>query len=322
LKKRGFEWSVFRDTLTGLQWNWLALSILCVLATYYGRALRWAILIKPVQPHARMWNLLTATVIGFAAVTLLGRPGEFVRPYLIATKERVSFSSQLAAWLLERIYDLLLALLVFAFALTRVRHSAAQVGPALTWALDFGGRAVGLLCLVCLVLLIGFRHFSEVLSRRLLDGLRILPAPKYAHAERLVHAFVRGVESTKDAKSLFMLILYTVLEWALIAGCFVCLIRAFGSSLHFGLVDVMIFMGFVSFGSVIQIPGVGGGTQVVSILVLTELFGVPLEIATSIALLAWIITFVVVVPVGALLALHEGLSWARLKDEVGREVGT
>jgi ABC-type sulfate transport system permease component len=87
-------------------------------------------------------------------------------------------------------------------------------------------------------------------------------------------------------------------------------------------VDVLIFMGFVSFGSVIQIPGVGGGTQVVSILVLTELFGVPLEIATSIALLAWIITFVVIVPVGALLALHEGLSWARLKEEVGREVAT
>ena len=38
---------------------------------------------------------------------LLGRPGEFVRPYLIAVKERVPVTSQLAIWVLERIFDLL-----------------------------------------------------------------------------------------------------------------------------------------------------------------------------------------------------------------------
>ena len=44
-------------------------------------------------------------------------------------------------------------------------------------------------------------------------------------------------------------------------------------------------MGFVSFGSIVQIPGVGGGMQVVSVLVLTELFGIRLELATAFALL-------------------------------------
>ena len=43
-------------------------------------------------------------------------------------------------------------------------------------------------------------------------------------------------------------------------------------------------MGFVSFGSIVQIPGIGGGMQVVSVLVLTELFGVRLELATAFAL--------------------------------------
>ena len=50
------------------------------------------------------------------------------------------------------------------------------------------------------------------------------------------------------------------------------------------LVDVLIFMGFVSFGSAVQIPGIGGGMQVVAVLVLTELFGVRLELATSFAI--------------------------------------
>ena len=67
-----------------------------------------------------------------------------------------------------------------------------------------------------------------------------------------------------------------------------------------------------------QIPGVGGGTQVVAILVLTELFGVRLELAASFALLLWIITFVAIVPVGLGLALKEGLDWHSLR-QIGRE---
>ena len=38
-------------------------------------------------------------------MVILGRAGELVRPYLISLKEQVPFSSQMAAWLLERILD-------------------------------------------------------------------------------------------------------------------------------------------------------------------------------------------------------------------------
>jgi uncharacterized membrane protein YbhN (UPF0104 family) len=87
---------------------------------------------------------------------------------------------------------------------------------------------------------------------------------------------------------------------------------------HFSLVDVLIFMGFVSFGSIVQIPGIGGGVQVVAVVVLTELFGLRLELATSFAFLVWAITFVAIVPFGLLLALREGLNWRSLR-QIGRE---
>jgi ABC-type microcin C transport system permease subunit YejB len=53
---------------------------------------------------------------------------------------------------------------------------------------------------------------------------------------------------------------------------------------------------------------------VVSVVVLTELFRVPLEISTSVALVLWFISFVVVVPLGVALALHEGIRWRTLKQ--------
>ena len=110
-----------------------------------------------------------------------------------------------------------------------------------------------------------------------------------------------------------LLVWYTAVEWASIALTTFCVMRAFGSSIQFGWLDVLIFLGFLAFGAVIQIPGVGGGVQVVSVLVLTELFRIPLEISTSVALVLWIISFVVVVPFGLLMAVHEGIRWSALK---------
>jgi uncharacterized membrane protein YbhN (UPF0104 family) len=79
------------------------------------------------------------------------------------------------------------------------------------------------------------------------------------------------------------------------------------------LTDVVIFLGFVAFGSLVQIPGVGGGVQVVSFLVLREMYHLSVEAASGMAILIWVITFVVVVPFGLLCAFHEGLNWSRFK---------
>jgi hypothetical protein len=90
--------------------------------------------------------------------------------------------------------------------------------------------------------------------------------------------------------------------------------RAFGGAFPFALTDVFIYMGFVAFGSVVQLPGIGGGMQVVSVLVLHEIFGMNVEMATSITFALWVITFVILVPIGVPLALHEGLNWEKLKE--------
>ena len=304
-----------------LDWGWLALSLVPIFASYVVRALRWAVFLKPLKPKPSVPGLISATAIGFAAITLFGRPGEFVRPYLISVKERVPLASQLAAWLLERMFDLLMALLFFAFALTRVRGSEVHVGPGIAWALATGGRIVGALSAAILLILLTMRHFAEPLKRLLLRLLRFLPAKQFHKIEKLVEAFVQGVESTRSDTALFAVFGYSVLEWLLILACFWCLARAFSGWIPLRLVDVLIFMGFVAFGAAVQVPGIGGGVQVVSILVLTELFGVRVELATSFAFVVWFFTFVVIVPPGLVLALKEGLDWRSLR-RIGREAST
>jgi uncharacterized protein (TIRG00374 family) len=313
-RELGFEWEEFKNTFRAVNWSWIAASGAFALLTFFGRALRWRVLIRGVKPDASLWGLTSATAIGFTAIVLFGRAGEIIRPYLISVKERVPFSSQVAAWLLERIYDLLTALLIFGFALSHVQSSGATVGPNLGWVLRVGGFVAGTVGVISLALLIAFSRYAATMERRLLDALGFLPKETLEKVQRFTSAFREGMESSRSRDFVYLVSFYSVLEWTLIILCYVCLFRAFPATVGFELTDVVIFLGFVAFGAVVQIPGVGGGLQVVAVIILTELFGLGLAEASGIAVMIWITTFVVIVPVGLFLAFHEGLNWHKLKN--------
>jgi uncharacterized protein (TIRG00374 family) len=314
LRGSEFHWDQFAATFRLLDPAWLTAAIVLILLTYVGRALRWQVLMRPVCSSPSLWRIFVATAIGFTAIVLFGRPGELVRPYLISVKEKVTFSSQLAAWLLERIYDLLVVLLLFGFALSQVHASQVPLGPGLQFVLRSGGYLVAGISALCFLFLLGVRHFSGAMQRRFLSAVTFLPENYYKKLEQVVTAFVSGMESTRSHSFVFLLVFYTLIEWAIIVASNYCLFKAFPSTSYFTVRDTLIFCGFVGIGSAIQIPGIGGGMQVASILILTEFFGLTLEISSAVAILIWLTTYVVIIPIGVFLSLREGLNWKNLKQ--------
>lgn len=326
-RSSGFSWQVFTGSLRNADWRWLALSLVLILVTYVGRAFRWEVMVRPLARKAgnkanramSLWRILKATCIGFTAVVLFGRAGEPVRPFLIAREEGVSFSSQIAAWVVERILDILMILMIFGIALTQVSRSAIQPSPRIEAILQAGGAAAGFAGAACLVLLLGLRLFHGRVQERLLEALTFLPDRLQSRIAGFLAAFGEGMASTRSGSSTLLLLVYSMIEWLVIAGCFFCAFRGFPATARLGLTDIVIVLGFVSFGSVLQIPGLGGGMQIVTVLVLTEFYGIGLEAASSIALVLWLISFVVIVPVGLVLAFREGIKWHSLKH-IGTEL--
>ena len=315
---RGFDWQKFAETFEAMDASWLAAGVGLALSSYVGRALRWKALIRPQKPEVRFWALLDSTIIGFSAAVLFGRAGDMVRTYLIAKKEGLSFSSQVGVWLLERIYDLLMVLLIFGFALTKVKSLDAQVGPTLHWVLETGGFIVGALSALCLALLFVLGRYSEMAERRIRDALAFLPDAPRARIGGLLSSFVHGVASTKSRLVIFEIVALSLIEWVIFVGIVYCLMQAMPLGREFTPADAAIFLGFVSFGSVFQVPGIGGGVQVASAVVLTQLFGLTLETASGFAVLFWLVSFVIIVPVGLALAFREGLRFKALR-QMGEE---
>jgi uncharacterized membrane protein YbhN (UPF0104 family) len=101
---RNFQWQVFWGQTSDARPLKLVIAVLVIYVTYYLRAMRWRVLLRPVKdvPTSR---LVSAMIIGFTGVAILGRPGDLIRPYLIAKKEALTFSSQFAVLAVERIFE-------------------------------------------------------------------------------------------------------------------------------------------------------------------------------------------------------------------------
>ena len=110
-----FDWATFWNNTSHVNWEFVALSIAITLSTYWLRAVRWRIFLKPMC-RTTTARLLGPQFIGFTGLALLGRPGEMIRPYMIARKENQTFSSQVAVWLVERIFDMAAVAVMFVIA--------------------------------------------------------------------------------------------------------------------------------------------------------------------------------------------------------------
>src|SRR5215475_10471457 len=115
---RTFDWHTFWGQTHRIKKWHVMHGILLIYAAYIVRAIRWKIFMRPVRPKTSVTELISPTLVGFTGLALLGRAGEFIRPYLIARRTDLPFSSQLAVWAVERIFDIgafavLMALAIF-----------------------------------------------------------------------------------------------------------------------------------------------------------------------------------------------------------------
>ena len=141
-----------------------------------------------------------------------------------------------------------------------------------------------------------------------------------------------GLQAIRTLPDLWAAIGYTAAHWILAVLIYQWVSRAFGdafvhSDMNFS--GAMLLLAITLVGSVLQLPGIGGGAQIASIVALTAVFGVDQEPAIGIAVMLWLITFAGCTLVGIPLLIHEGMSMGELRqlaraeaeaEEVGKHI--
>jgi hypothetical protein len=315
---RNFDWA--RLLQYGLNWHHIAHGVALIYIAYFLRAVRWKIFLRPVREQASILGLVSPTVIGFTGLALLGRPGELIRPYLIARRENLTFASQVAVWAVERIFDVggFTVLLVAAIFLpSKLRTFAEAAPPEVRHWIHFTGYAL-------IALVLGLLSAAVVMAYRG-NGIAQWVEDRFSHlAENLGHRiaqkvreFTVGLNTIHGPFAFLQLSAVSVLMWWVIALAYKEVTHAYGAPMHaMSTTKVLLLMGSSMIGSMVQLPGVGGGSQLATISALDHIFDiVPKELAVSCGIMLWLVTFVAVVPLGLVLAHRERLSLRKLSAE-------
>jgi hypothetical protein len=186
---------------------------------------------------------------------------------------------------------------------------------------------LGMLSALVALLLYYRLHGAAVVDRGLerwrgIGGIR----SRFASA---ITGISEGLQAIRTLPDLWAAIFYTALHWVLAVMVYQAVTNAFGES--FPTVDMnfsscMLLLAVTLVGSVLQLPGVGGGAQIASFIGLTKIFGVDQEPAAAIAVVLWLITFASCTLAGIPLLIHEGMSMGELRklakaEDAAEEVG-
>jgi hypothetical protein len=316
---RSFDWGTFWSQIHRIKKIHVLHAIVLVYAAYVLRALRWKIFLKPVRPKIRTISLIPPMMIGFTGLALLGRAGEFIRPYLVARRADLSFSSQLAVWAIERVFDVgaFAALIVLAIFLP----SALQSIPHPEYYRQL--RDAGFVLVVGVASAAG----AAVMISRNGEAIALWIEKRFANlssglghrlAQR-VREFGIGLHTIHSLWSLLWLTSLSLVVWYVTALAYKEVTHSYGvDALEIPVSQLLILMGASMAGSMLQLPAVGGGSQMATIAVLSSVFDVPPEMAASCGILLWLVTFASVVPTGLLLAHRERLSLRKLSEESHR----
>jgi glycosyltransferase 2 family protein len=313
---RTFDWGTFWSQTNRVN-KWHVLHGIALIYVAYGmRAVRWKLFLRPVRPKTRVRDLLSPTLIGFTGLALLGRAGEFIRPYLIARRTDLPFSSQLAVWAVERIFDagafaVLTILAIFLpSALQSIPHPEYYA-----WFREAGFVLTAMVLGMAVAAAIIGRS-GEAVATWVEKRLAHLPKNLGHKLGQKVREFGKGLNTIHGPWSLLALMAVSVGMWYLIALSYHEVTHSYGvDALEIPVSQLLILILASMVGSILQLPAVGGGSQVATITILSRVFDVPAEMAASCGILLWLVTFAAVVPVGLALAHHERLSLRKLSAE-------
>jgi glycosyltransferase 2 family protein len=310
-----FDWQKFKVGTRDINWWQILVGVLCVHFADFLRAVRWKIFLRPTRPNVPWTSLIAPQFVGFAGLALLGRPGELVRPYLLSKRANTTVPQQIAIWFVERAFDTaavaaLIALDIFFLLPPLLRYDSE---------LRLSGYIIMGLAIGFVLLLYALWKHGPAISNWICRLISPISQNFSGMLEHKLRSASEGLHTMHDWRSFFQSSAISAAIWILVALAYRQVTHAFPADTLLPTLDlpeVILLMGASVAGGVLQLPIVGGGSQLATIAVLTRKFpDISPEFAVAAGILFWLVTFVSVAPLGIILARFEHISIRKLSAE-------
>jgi hypothetical protein len=294
----------------------LLLAALLVNITIIARSLRWRTLLSPIRP-AKLSNLLAATAVGFGAIFVIGRAGEFIRPAVLSLRERIKPTATFATILIERLFDTTAVVSLFAinllfFELPSDQRNASALGSV---------RSIGLTLLIGVAIGIFTLALLRLKATAIIEWVERhgswLPKKLSYPLLNFIKHLADGLSVLLNLRALASVIFFTACVWTLVATATWLTLFAFGLSLPIS--HTIFVLGFGLVGSVAPTPGGSAGAFHAAAAKGLEFLGLDSNLAASIAIVYHLIAFGPPFIVGLFYLIRDDISLRQLREMIASE---
>lgn len=271
LSFREVRWSDFREGLRSCRYGWIGAAMLAGLSGFLFRALRWRLLLLPLDPSVSRRDTWHGVTIAYLTNFALPRAGEFARCGVVARRRKLTFEAALGTVVAERSFDMACLLLWIVLLLA---FKWNEFGDFLRGELmdplsgKFSAGAFRLLAAgtAALVLLLA----AAWIFRRPLARTRL-----YGRIAGIARGLLSGLTSAARMRHKGAFLLLTLLLWGSYWLTGLLTLHAFPAVAHLGGTDALFLMLAGSLGWVVPVQGGLGAYHFIVSLALAKVYGIP-----------------------------------------------
>ena len=285
---------------------WLiAVSAISTVVVTALRAVRWQYLLAPIGA-ARFRSAFRATMIGFAVSSVLpARPGEVIRPYLLARQEGLSATATFATIVVERLLDSVTVVLMLAAFVLFFDPGMAAADSTTYRLVRVGGVFVGGGTLFLLGIMFFAARDPKALGRWAYKLEHVLPGRIAHKLAGLLRSFAEGLAVVRAPVRLLIALALSVPLWLAIALGVWAVVLGFHVGIPF--TGSFLLLALLAVGVSVPTPGGVGGFEAAIRIGLTSFYQVSNDTAVGAALVLHAVSILPTVVLGFLFLIQDGL---------------
>jgi glycosyltransferase 2 family protein len=277
---------------------WVVLVMIISLISHLIRAIRWNLLVNAIGFHPTLKQTFIAVMAGYLSNLAVPRMGEITKCAALGKTAKIPLNMLVGTVVSERVVDfftlLFIVILTISLQVKFLQNFLNQyfiqplyrLGSQNLWLLIISGLVI----LLVITFTIFYFHKKFKLPPR--DGF-------FFKLKHQLIGFAAGVKTLWKMKNKFSFIFQTFLIWILYFLTVYLSFFAIRGTAHLGPMAGFTLLAVGSIGVLAPMPGGIGTYHLITILTLTELYGVAAEPATSYAYIAHAAQMLVIILAGS-----------------------
>lgn len=285
---------------------WVALAIVCALASHLMRAVRWQLLYHPIGYRPRLRNTFGSVMVAYLANLAFPRLGEVVRCATMNTSENIPLEKSIGTVVTERIID------VLAFGIIVVIGLLVMFGQAKDWIYDSLSQKFSSLPSLTMIIVAAIALLLLAFIAYKLFYKKLLQFSFFQKIDQLLKGCIEGLKSIfhLGPRKTILFIFYSAIIYILYILGGLIILQAISETIGLGIRAAFVMYLFGSLGMMISQGGLG--TYPVLVWQALSIYGISQEVGLATGWLLWSSQQAAVVVVG--LAFYIYFSIAKRKS--------